>query len=354
MSGNSSGRISTGRMSTGRTQRPSKKAQLILIKGRDRIHARMVECNVKSLNHSDVFILDTGPKIYVWTGVQADRKKREKGVNVAHNINKSQRRSKSEVIIYEDGSSIPNDFWEPLGVRSGTATSALNKLIENEGGDDSVLEKQWNTGDRLYRVNPGMDLFKIEGEWTAEKLTNTFTYILDCGPEFYVWCGKKTSEQRRTDTVKKAKEMFYKAVRPPWALMKKISEGQEPVLFQEKFWGDWSRYRRTGGSQIEGEGGEENKRVSSGRERRGTGAPGMSSSALAVAAAGGAGAEREEGRYSYEDLKAGNYPVSLNTDQKESYLSDGEFERIFKMTKAEFYKLPSWKISNLRKEAGLF
>ncbi len=57
---------------------------LIQLKGKNRIHVRQVELSSKSLNKSDVFILDAGDKIYDWNGAQADRKKREKGVDIAN------------------------------------------------------------------------------------------------------------------------------------------------------------------------------------------------------------------------------------------------------------------------------
>jgi hypothetical protein len=36
------------------------------------------------------------------------------------------------------------------------------------------------------------------------------------------------------------------------------------------------------------------------------------------------------------------------------YLSDKEFQEVFKMTKDAFVKLPEWKRNNLRKDHDLF
>ena len=45
-----------------------------------------------------------------------------------------------------------------------------------------------------------------------------------------------TDKNRREENMKKAKELFAKKTdRPKWSTLKKINEGMEPVLFQEKF-----------------------------------------------------------------------------------------------------------------------
>jgi hypothetical protein len=45
---------------------------------------------------------------------------------------------------------------------------------------------------------------------------------------------------------------------------------------------------------------------------------------------------------SYADLK-GIFPPGVKPDKKEQYLSEEEFESLFKMSKEEFNKLKLWK-----------
>lgn len=49
-----------------------------------------------------------------------------------------------------------------------------------------------------------------------------------------------------------------------------------------------------------------------------------------------------ENQMSYADLK-GIFPPGVKPDKKEQYLSDEEFESLFKMSKEEFNKLKLWK-----------
>jgi len=54
-------------------------------------------------------------------------------------------------------------------------------------------------------------------------------------------------------------------------------------------------------------------------------------------------------------LKAGkDYPVNLDTNKKEAYLTDSDFTQLFKMGRNEFEKLPKWKKDKIKKELGLF
>lgn len=76
-------------------------------------------------------------------------------------------------------------------------------------------------------------------------LTSDICFILDSYEEFYLWQGKKTSSEQKTAALEQANKLFAKEKRPDFTKMKKILEGTEPILFQEKFidWGglpNWS------------------------------------------------------------------------------------------------------------------
>ena len=47
--------------------------------------------------------------------------------------------------------------------------------------------------------------------------------------------------------------------------------------------------------------------------------------------------------------KDNNYPSDIIINQRECYLSNMEFEEIFKMTKDDFKKLKKWKQNNLHR-----
>jgi len=57
---------------------------------------------------------------------------------------------------------------------------------------------------------------------------------------------------------------------------------------------------------------------------------------------------------SYEVLKRRPLPAGLDRTKLETYLSDEEFETVFKSTRAQFAKLPVWKQKATKNELGLF
>jgi hypothetical protein len=59
------------------------------------------------------------------------------------------------------------------------------------------------------------------------------------------------------------------------------------------------------------------------------------------------------GPISYETLK-GVFPPSVDPANKEEYLSDAEFSKLFGVDKAAFKAQPKWKRDAKKKELGLF
>lgn len=60
--------------------------------------------------------------------------------------------------------------------------------------------------------------------------------------------------------------------------------------------------------------------------------------------------------YRYKDLLTTNYKLPRGVDKTklETYLSEEEFEKVFSMTRDEFYQLPQWKQQSRKKEVLLF
>jgi len=57
----------------------------------------------------------------------------------------------------------------------------------------------------------------------------------------------------------------------------------------------------------------------------------------------------------FETLKQKSQrPQGIDEGNMEIYISDQEFEAVFKMTKATYYEQPKWKQLRLKKSAGLF
>ncbi|CAF0986323.1 unnamed protein product [Rotaria sp. Silwood1] len=59
-------------------------------------------------------------------------------------------------------------------------------------------------------------------------------------------------------------------------------------------------------------------------------------------------------QYTIEELRARPLPEGVDPSKIESYLSDADFHKEFRMTKNEFYALPYWKQTNIKKPLGFF
>ncbi|CAF0992532.1 unnamed protein product [Rotaria sordida] len=59
-------------------------------------------------------------------------------------------------------------------------------------------------------------------------------------------------------------------------------------------------------------------------------------------------------QYSIEELRARPLPEGVDPSKIESYLSNADFQKEFRMTKDEFYALPYWKQTNIKKPLGFF
>lgn len=62
----------------------------------------------------------------------------------------------------------------------------------------------------------------------------------------------------------------------------------------------------------------------------------------------------KKNKFTLLQLQANDVPKNLNMGRKQDYLSDVEFEQVFKMPRAEFEKLKDWKQRDLKKANKLF
>lgn len=58
--------------------------------------------------------------------------------------------------------------------------------------------------------------------------------------------------------------------------------------------------------------------------------------------------------YTIEELRAETLPDGVDPTHLETYLSNEDFNKIFKMSREEYYKLPQWKQSQTRQANNFF
>ncbi|KAL0687320.1 hypothetical protein Bca4012_086997 [Brassica carinata] len=181
-----------------------------------------------SLNHDDIYILDTKSKIFQFNGSNSSIQERAKALEVVQYIKDTYHDGTCEVATVEDGRLMADadsgEFWGFFGgfaplprktanAEDKTVTFDIKKLFCVEKGKANPVE-----ADTLER----------------EMLDTNKCYILDCGLEVFVWMGRTTSLDDRKVASGAAEEMIRSSERPK-SQMIRIIEGFETVPFRSKF-----------------------------------------------------------------------------------------------------------------------
>jgi len=169
--------------------------RLYICRGKRAIRVKEVPFARSSLNHDDVFVLDTENKIYQFNGANSNIQERAKALEVIQYLKEKYHGGVSDVAIVDDGKlqaeSDSGEFWVLFG---GFAPIGKKPVSD----DDVVLE---TTAPKLYSINDGQ-LKLEEAALTKAMLENTKCFLLDCGAEIYVWVGRVTQMEDRKSATK--------------------------------------------------------------------------------------------------------------------------------------------------------
>ncbi|KAL9686046.1 hypothetical protein QQ045_023501 [Rhodiola kirilowii] len=201
--------------------------RLFMCRGKHVVHVTEVPFARSSLNHDDIFILDTKSKIFQFNGSNSSIQERAKALEVLQYIKDTYHDGKCEIASIEDGKMMADaesgEFW---GLFGGFAP-----LPRKAASQDKTAEPQVT---KLYSVKKGQ-AEPIEAESLVRELLETSKcYILDCGAELFVWVGRTTSLDDRK-SASEAAEALLKGLDRPKCHIVRIIEGFETVGFRSKF-----------------------------------------------------------------------------------------------------------------------
>ncbi|KAJ0962245.1 hypothetical protein J5N97_030073 [Dioscorea zingiberensis] len=181
-----------------------------------------------SLNHDDIFILDTDSKIFQFNGLNSSIQERAKALEVVQFIKDTYHDGKCEVAAVDDGKLMADaeagEFWGYFG---GFAPLPRKPASEIDKHVENFIAK-------LLCVNKGQ-LKVIEADKLTRKLLDTYKcYLLDCGVEVFVWMGRNTSLDERKAASSAAEDLLREPNRQRTHVIR-IIEGFETVMFRSKF-----------------------------------------------------------------------------------------------------------------------
>lgn len=204
---------------------------LLACKGDHAIHVKEVPFSRSSLNHNDVFILDTESKIFLFSGCTSSIQERAKALEVVQYINENQHGGRCKVATIEDGKFVGDsdagEFWSLFG---GYAP------IPRESPNTKQNEKP--SAAKLFGVNKGKLLPLDSSSLAKGLLSSDRCYLLDCDVEIFVWMGRTTLVSERKAAILAVEEFMHSQDRPVSIHTTFLTEGSETVKFKSYF-KDW-------------------------------------------------------------------------------------------------------------------
>ncbi|KAF8086402.1 hypothetical protein N665_0627s0014 [Sinapis alba] len=202
--------------------------RLYICKGKHVVRVKEVRFARSTLNHDDVFILDTESKIFQFSGSNSSIQERAKALEVVQYIKDTYHDGKCDIAAVEDGRLMADaeagEFW---GLFGGFAPLPKKSALSDHRTAES-------DGIKLFSVEKGQTK-PIEAKSLQKELLDTKKcYILDCGLELFVWKGKNTSIDQRK-SASQAAEVFFRSSERPKSNLVSVMEGFETVMFRSKF-----------------------------------------------------------------------------------------------------------------------
>ncbi|ERN07385.1 villin-4 isoform X2 [Amborella trichopoda] len=204
------------------------KTRMFVCKGKHVVHVKEVPFARSSLNHDDIFILDTKSKIFQFNGSNSSIQERAKALEVVQYIKDTYHDGKCEIAAIEDGKLMADaetgEFW---GFFGGFAPLPRKTTSEEDNSAATIPTK-------LLRVVKGQAVPFETNALKRELLDTNSCYVLDCGLEVFVWMGRNTSLDERKSASAAAEELVAGPSRPKAHIIRVI-EGFETVMFRSKF-----------------------------------------------------------------------------------------------------------------------
>ncbi|KAJ4830498.1 Villin-4 [Turnera subulata] len=204
--------------------------RLFVCKGKHVVHVKEASVQVpfarSSLNHDDIFILDTKSKIFQFNGSNSCIQERAKALEVVQYIKDTYHDGKCEVAAVEDGKLMADaesgEFWGFFGGFAPLPRKTASDADKTNGPSST----------KLLCVVKGKTEPVEADSLTRDLLDTNNCYILDCGVEVFVWNGRNSPLDERKTASGAAEELVKER---SIAHIIRVIEGFETVMFKSKF-----------------------------------------------------------------------------------------------------------------------
>jgi len=202
------------------------KPRLLQVRGSTPKNVRVHEVELvgKSLNSTDVFILDAGLKVYQFNGKHSPHVERTKAAVLA-NAMADERENGASVVVFDEGDSDLAPFWQFFGGPQQIAAQAPAQEVYTE--EHKKL---------LFKITDAAHPTKVaEGSLSKSSLSTNDIFVLDSGVAIFVWVGKAAPKKERKTSLQHAIDYIKREKRPNSLPISRILEGHENESFRIHF-----------------------------------------------------------------------------------------------------------------------
>ncbi|KRZ51973.1 Gelsolin, cytoplasmic, partial [Trichinella nativa] len=284
--------------------------------------AVQVKREASSLNSNDVFVLAAKEIVYLWQGKGASQIEKDVAQRFFNRFYSTKKKCLNVMEGFE-----PQNFWDAIGGKAAYASSKALRVRENP-----------NLPARLFHCSETNGIFDVEEivSFTQEDLYEDDVMVLDVGDEIFVWIGKEASEIEKRKACENALNLVdcdaSSRTRDTVTIIV-VQQGSEPLDFIGHFpnWDPDEWKQSITDADVECVLKWENDRAR-----------------LASVY------EEKSKTYPVELLRnAETLPPNVDRGRREEYLSAEDFQKLFKMPRGMFDRLPLWTKMSLKKKVGL-
>ncbi|EGF83724.1 hypothetical protein BATDEDRAFT_33865 [Batrachochytrium dendrobatidis JAM81] len=275
--------------------------------------AIQIEPNEIVFNSNHVIVVLAGSVSYIWTGKHSSESERSK--------------ARETVTRFGSASTTVVTIDEKLGANSPEFTALLN-----HHGVTLPSQLVWNarTIPRLFSCSCASGTIQVSHvtNFIQTELDSNSAMILDAVTHIFVWFGHAAKPGEKVFALETATQYIEASTTHDRkrVLLAVTFEGQEPLEFIRQFHG-WSK-----------------SKIAQGRS-------GLKPKSRPLA---DVLKEYKKETYSVQILLSKNVPEHLDRTKLEMYLSDDEFETLFRMKRDEYNALVTWKREGIKKQIGFY
>jgi advillin len=274
------------------------------------------------LNPHNTYCVVKGDHGFLWRGGNSCEKEHTYAQKLFNELNTANK------VDFDEGNE-PEEFWEMLGGKHDYQ-QIKDMMLLHPGFEPMLFEISNCQGYMHMKQLPA---------FTQYSLNEHDVYILDNFNKMFIWIGKKSNKFEKNGAYKRA-DKYIAALsdgrNKDSIVIAEVEQGQEPPLFKVLFpnWDDKFFMGRDFDALM--------KQHSQPAEGQKQASPfdGFDDPANRVMA--------------YADLKGNQKHDGVKYGMREMYLSDAEFEEVFKMKKEAYQKLGQGRKNDLKKRFNLF